>query len=127
MAKIYLGGGRRYRDPALDMAVTASHTPQDGRLTLARAKIPPAAELVQIRLNALHDQLGTWGAVSLELGGLDRGLLCRVANGTQPAPRTVKAVILPPRWVKDAAEWLGQTDWRRQQAKRSVADDSRSH
>ena len=102
-------------------AVTASHKPKARPAIQKTPKTMGGKSAVQKRLETLHDELDTWRAVADALGGLDRGLLCRVANGKHP-PRSVAAAVraywrgrcnphLPPEYAR-AAAWLGERERR---------------
>ena len=48
------------------------------------------------RLSSRHEFYHSWADVSEELGGVNRGLLCAVANGARkPTPAVLRALGLP--------------------------------
>lgn len=61
--------------------------------TLKRSKTVSSASAAQRRLVALHGALHSWKAVSESLGDLDRGMLCRVANGKQHPSLTLRRAL----------------------------------
>lgn len=110
MSKVYLPGGRAFRHPEGGMAVTASHTTVGALAWPIGYRAPDPSDMVRNRLKSLHGKFGSWRAVSTELGGLNPALLCRIAAGKQAAPKSVRAVLLPPQWAKDAADWMSKRE-----------------
>lgn len=98
---VYGHGGRPV---SAKMSVTGSHAPYGGPSMPKTSKLIVSTPTVQNRLLGLHGKFGTWQAVSDYLGGLDKGMLCRVAHGKQKPPRSV--LHAAPAWVTAAADWL---------------------